>query len=104
MILQFSEESKAANQEFIVAGLAATCAGIFTNPLEVIKIRMQLQGELQAQNKYVKAYKNVFHAAYTIVKHEGIVSLQSGLIPALWFQFFLNGIRLGWFLKLFSTM
>ncbi|XP_022918304.1 solute carrier family 25 member 35-like [Onthophagus taurus] len=81
--------------EFAVGGLAAVGAGFFTNPLEVIKIRMQLQGELAAKGKYTTQYKNFVHAAYVIAKHDGIVALQSGLASALWFQFFLNGVRLG---------
>ena len=70
-------------------------AGFFTNPLEVIKIRMQLQGELTSRGKYVVQYKNFVHAGYVIAKHDGAWALQAGLVPALWFQMFLNGIRLG---------
>ncbi|CAG9784013.1 unnamed protein product [Diatraea saccharalis] len=32
---------------------------------------------------------------YTIVKHDGIAALQKGLVPALWFQLAVNGVRLG---------
>lgn len=81
--------------EFALGGLAAMGAGFFTNPLEVIKTRMQLQGELSARNKYVVQYKNVFHGGYIIAKHDGILALQAGLVPGLWFQLCLNGFRLG---------
>ncbi|XP_022918303.2 solute carrier family 25 member 35-like [Onthophagus taurus] len=81
--------------DFIIAGLAAVGAGIFSNPLEVIKIRMQLQGELQARGEHPVHYRNVFHATYTIAKHDGLQALQAGLVPALWFQFILNTCRLG---------
>lgn len=84
--------------EFAIGGFAAVCAGFFTNPLEVIKIRMQLQGELQQRGKHAIHYKNVFHGAYVIVKHDGVFALQAGLVPALWFQLFLNGLRLGIYL------
>lgn len=70
-------------------------AGFFTNPAEVIKIRLQLQGELAARGSYKKIYKNSFHAALIITKYEGIFALQAGLVPALAFQVVLNGIRLG---------
>ena len=33
--------------EFLLGGLATCGAGLFTNPLEVVKTRMQLQGELK---------------------------------------------------------
>lgn len=70
-------------------------AGFFTNPIDVIKVRLQLQGELEARNTYRKIYKNTLHAAYLIAKHEGVFALQAGIAPALYFQVVLNGIRLG---------
>lgn len=81
--------------EFLVGGLAACGAGVFTNPLEVVKTRIQLQGELQARGHYTVHYRNVFHAFYAVAKHDGVWTLQSGLAPALWYQFFMNGTRLG---------
>ncbi|GJQ75516.1 hypothetical protein Trydic_g17603 [Trypoxylus dichotomus] len=56
---------------------------------------MQLQGELQARGHHPVHYRNVFHASYVIAKHDGVLALQAGLTPALWFQFFLNTFRLG---------
>ncbi|KAF4532356.1 hypothetical protein B566_EDAN003660 [Ephemera danica] len=76
-------------------GVAAMGAGLFTNPLDVIKTRMQLQGELQARGKYVVHYRNVFHAFFAVAKADGLVALQKGLVPALWHQLFMNGTRLG---------
>uniref|UniRef100_A0ACB8EX26 Uncharacterized protein n=2 Tax=Sphaerodactylus townsendi TaxID=933632 RepID=A0ACB8EX26_9SAUR len=68
---------------------------MFTNPLEVVKTRMQLQGELQAPGTYTRHYRNVFHAFYTIGRVDGLAALQRGLLPALVYQFSMNGIRLG---------
>lgn len=81
--------------EFALGGAAAVCAGFFTNPLEVMKTRMQLQGELQARGQHSVHYKNVFHAGYVIAKHEGVLALQKGLVSGLSFQLFLNGSRFG---------
>jgi len=81
--------------ELVIGGVAAVGAGTFSNPLEVIKIRMQLQGELQARGLYVVHYRNAFHAAFTIAKNDGLLALQKGLVPALWYQFIMNGTRLG---------
>jgi solute carrier family 25 protein 34/35 len=50
---------------------------------------------LEARGSYRKVYRNTFHAAYIIARHEGIFALQSGIVPALGFQMILNGIRLG---------
>lgn len=81
--------------DFAIGGLAAVGAGFFTNPLEVIKTRMQLQGELQAKGQHAVHYRNVFHATYMIAKHDGVLALQNGLVPALYVQLVLNGVRLG---------
>ncbi|XP_046828267.1 solute carrier family 25 member 35-like isoform X2 [Vespa crabro] len=89
------ETEKPLGAEFVIGAISAAGAGLFTNPADVIKIRLQLQGELEARGAYKKIYKNTFHAAYLIAKHEGILALQSGIAPALYFQVVLNGIRLG---------
>lgn len=81
--------------EFAIGGAAAVTAGIFTNPLEVLKIRMQLQGELKAKGQHVVHYKNVFHAAYAVIKNDGILALQNGLVAASWVQLIMNGMRFG---------
>ena len=70
-------------------------ACLVTNPLEVIKIRIQLQGELQSRGQYTVHYRNVFHAFYTVATTESLISLQKGLIPALYYQFIMNGFRFG---------
>ncbi|XP_023935358.2 solute carrier family 25 member 35 [Bicyclus anynana] len=81
--------------DFVVGGLAGVGAGFFSNPFDVVKTRMQLQGELRAKGQHAVHYKNIPHAMYTIVKHDGLSALQKGLVPALWFQLVVNGVRLG---------
>ncbi|XP_010901298.2 solute carrier family 25 member 35 [Esox lucius] len=83
--------------DFILSGVAACGACLFTNPLEVVKTRMQLQGELKSRGTYQIHYRNVFHAFYTIGKVDGLAGLQKGLVPGLVYQFFMNGVRLGSF-------
>lgn len=82
-----------STMDFIVGGLAGVGAGIFSNPFDVVKTRMQLQGELRARGQHAVYYKSIPHAMYTIVKHDGLSALQKGLVPALWFQLFVNGVR-----------
>ncbi|XP_034992726.1 solute carrier family 25 member 35 [Zootoca vivipara] len=81
--------------DFLLSGVAACGACVFTNPLEVVKTRMQLQGELRAPGTYTRHYRNVFHAFYTIGRVDGLSALQRGLLPALFYQFGFNGLRLG---------
>ncbi|CAD7014919.1 unnamed protein product [Ceratitis capitata] len=85
--------------DFIIGGTASVCATYFTNPIEVIKTRIQLQGELSARGTYVKPYKGVIGAFIVVARNEGITGLQKGLVPALYFQFIINSFRLG----LYST-
>lgn len=79
------------------AGAAAACMAVtVTNPLEVVKTRLQLQGEL---SKHVKdaprIYENFFQGMAVIWKKEGLRGIQSGLKPAYLYQICLNGSRLG---------
>lgn len=62
-----------------------------------LQVRMQLQGELKSKGTYQIHYRNVFHAAWTIMRVEGILALQKGLGPAILYQFVMNGVRLGTF-------
>lgn len=94
-ISQKSSRSTDKEMEFLIGGIAACGAGFFTNPLEVVKTRMQLQGELQARGQHAIHYRNSFHAIKTIVKTDGVLAIQNGLVPALWYQLVMNGIRLG---------
>ncbi|EGZ27043.1 hypothetical protein PHYSODRAFT_472316 [Phytophthora sojae] len=69
--------------------------------MEVIKTRMQLQGEL-AHNVTrgvapVVQYRNFAHAFYTIGRTEGLRGIQRGLGPGISYQIFMNGPRLGLF-------
>uniref|UniRef100_A0A0B6ZPU7 Solute carrier family 25 member 35 n=2 Tax=Arion vulgaris TaxID=1028688 RepID=A0A0B6ZPU7_9EUPU len=81
--------------EFLLGGMATCGACLITNPLEVVKTRMQLQGELRTHGEYVIHYRNAFHAFVTIARSDGLLALQNGLVPALWYNFFMNGTRLG---------
>lgn len=66
-----------------------------TNPMDMVKTRLQLQGELAAPGTYQRRYTNAFQAIRTIVRHEGLMALQAGLIPAIGLQVIINATRLG---------
>lgn len=80
---------------FMAGGLAACIAVTVTNPIELVKIRMQLQGELSSSVQRV--YKNPFQGMAVIFRNEGIRGLQKGLVAAYIYQIGLNGSRLGFY-------
>ncbi|XP_046965009.1 solute carrier family 25 member 35-like isoform X1 [Vanessa cardui] len=81
--------------DMAMGGTSAMFATLFTNPIEVVKTRLQLQGELVSRGKHAIYYKNVPHGLYVIARTEGIIALQNGLPAMLGFQFCLNTFRLG---------
>lgn len=81
--------------DFVIGGLAATGASIFSNPFDVLKTRLQLQGELRARGEHTVHYKNTLHGAYVVAKNEGIRGLQKGLGTAMIMHSVRNSIRLG---------
>ncbi|KAI5641716.1 mitochondrial carrier protein domain-containing protein [Phthorimaea operculella] len=81
--------------DFVVGGLAGVGATIFSNPLEVVKVRMQLQGELKKRGEHAVFYRNIPHAFVTMVKHDGVLSLQQGLVPGMCFSWIVNAVGLG---------
>uniref|UniRef100_A0A182TVL9 Mitochondrial carrier protein n=1 Tax=Anopheles melas TaxID=34690 RepID=A0A182TVL9_9DIPT len=82
--------------EFLLGGASSMCAVLFTNPLDVLKTRQQLEGELIAkQNLTKRSYRGIRQSFLTVVRTDGLRGLQKGLPAALLFQFSMNSIRLG---------
>jgi solute carrier family 25 protein 34/35 len=65
---------------------------LFTNPAEVVKTRLQLDGEGGGRPRQ---YRGVADALLKIGRQEGLAGLQKGLVPALAYQVAMNGCRLG---------
>jgi solute carrier family 25, member 34/35 len=87
-----------------VAGAIAACGAVTaTHPFETVKIRLQLQGELQSKEVAVKKYRGVFHGVSVIFKNEGIRGLYRGIGSAYIYQSLLNGCRLGFYEPLRAT-
>ncbi|KAK1923583.1 putative Succinate:fumarate antiporter [Papiliotrema laurentii] len=60
-------------------GAGATEAVAVVTPMEVVKIRLQAQQHSLADPLDVPRYRNAAHAAFTIVKEEGIMTLYRGV-------------------------
>lgn len=81
--------------DFGLGALACCTACVFTNPLEVVKTRLQLQGELRARGSYQRHYRGVLQALWVVGRTDGIRGLQKGLSVGLIYQGVMNGVRLG---------
>jgi len=82
---------------FIAGGIAACGAVTATHPFETVKIRLQLQGELQAKDVAIKKYRGVFHGVKVIIQNEGVKGIYRGIGAAYVYQTLLNGCRLGFY-------
>lgn len=82
---------------FIAGGLAACGAVTASHPFETVKIRLQLQGELQASSLVERKYTGVLHGVSIIARNEGAAGLYRGIGCAYIYQVLLNGCRLGFY-------
>ncbi|KAK2604834.1 hypothetical protein N8I77_007732 [Diaporthe amygdali] len=89
---------------FIAGGIAACGAVTATHPFETVKIRMQLQGELQDKGHQPHHYRGPFHGVSVIVRNEGLRGIYRGLGCAYIYQVLLNGCRLGFYEPMRKTL
>jgi len=83
-------------ETFLIGGAAACCAVTVSNPAEVAKTRLQLQGEL-ARGGGPKVYNSVLDVFAKTWRNEGIRGIQRGLAPAYSYQILMNGSRLAFY-------
>ncbi|XP_026993218.1 solute carrier family 25 member 34 [Tachysurus fulvidraco] len=83
--------------DFTLGSLACCGACVVTNPLEVVKTRLQLQGELQARGSYHQHYRGVLQALWLVGRTDGLRGLQKGLAAGLLYQALMNGVRLSFY-------
>lgn len=82
--------------DMYVDGAAASAfATLISNPFDVMRTRMQLQGELCKAGEYHVVYRNLGQGMVRVVREEGFSALQKGLCSAVLWQIAQNGIRIG---------
>ena len=78
---------------FALAAAAACCGELVTAPIDFLKTRAQLQGELGSAARY----SNIFAAIPRIVREEGVLAFYRALSPGLLRQASYGSIRMGLF-------
>ena len=97
MQMQPTQRKHSIPVAFLISATATSCACVFTNPLECIKTKMQVQNELRAAGGGKPYYRNVFHCFWRVCIDEGVTGLQRGFSCAVAYQISMNGVRLGLF-------
>ena len=96
LVRHHSQVTQASGLVLLVEGsLASMGAAVFSNPFEVMKTRMQLQGELMKTGQYTREYNGLLSGMVKVARQEGIAALQKGLVAAQWHQIAQNGTRFG---------
>lgn len=88
-------------ENVVLGGISAGFAGFLTNPLELMKVRLQLQGKKSALPE-IAIYNGIPDALRKITKYEGLQGLMSGTPSFLLYQFALNGTRLATYSAMLS--
>ncbi len=85
--------------EVLNGGTASAFSVAVTNPLDVLKTRLQVQGELQAKGGYMQLYDphRPIRALATLIRQDGVRCLLAGCGASVTYNFLMNGVRLGLF-------
>ena len=87
----------AAIIDIALCAAAPMAAVMLTNPFDVAKVRMQLQGELQRRGTYVKTHRSTLHCLMATARAEGLAGCQRGLPTAIVRECSKNSLRIGLF-------
>lgn len=80
-------------QQLAIGGTSVVPAVVLTHPIDTIKLRLQLQGNLKSTD--IPKYNGMFSGLATIVREEGVQRLFVGISPALCRAFTFSSVRLG---------
>lgn len=84
-------DSSSAAKGLLFGGIASSLAEVVTLPVDVLKTRLQLQGQMGAAAEY----KGSIDAVVQIVRTEGVGALWKGLSPAVLRQMTYGSMRYG---------
>ncbi|ORX93332.1 mitochondrial carrier [Basidiobolus meristosporus CBS 931.73] len=96
-----SNRTLSVYESAVISAIAPAIAVFFSNPFDVAKVRMQLQGENQAVGR---AYKHSFDCIYKMGSQEGFHALYKGIVPAVFREASKNLFRIGMFEPILNTI
>lgn len=76
------------------AAVIATC---ITNPADVLKSRLQFQGEVKSRSNQARPYTGVLRSMAAIARKEGVKGMYRGFAPSIVIQAMGNATRFGVF-------
>ncbi|XP_046462018.1 mitochondrial uncoupling protein 4-like [Daphnia pulex] len=86
--------------KYILSVISATIAEGATYPLDLIKTRLQIQGEIASSKGDAGSYRGMLKTAVGIVKEEGLIRLWQGITPAIYRHAIYTGVRFGAYEKM----
>lgn len=89
--------------EFTTSGIGVGIATAFTNPIDVVKVRMQLS-TLGGGGAGTAAAPGLFSTTSSLVRNEGLIALGGGMVPAVARAVLYGGVRLGLYTPIKETL
>ncbi|XP_067937004.1 mitochondrial substrate carrier family protein ucpB-like [Watersipora subatra] len=80
---------------FLIAGLSNSAGATVGNPMDVIKIRLQLDNELSSQRGLKKKYYGMMRGMRILVLEEGYMAIWKGWSAAILREMSFSAIRMG---------
>ncbi|XP_067937068.1 mitochondrial substrate carrier family protein ucpB-like [Watersipora subatra] len=78
---------------FMTGGLANSCGQTVAHPIDVIKVRLQLDNELTSDSEAPRKYKGMFRGVRTLVLEEGFMAIWKGWKAAMVREMSFGGLR-----------
>ncbi|KAG1659971.1 hypothetical protein FOA52_010604 [Chlamydomonas sp. UWO 241] len=91
--------------ELLTSGISVSIANTATNPLDVVKVRLQMeQSKVAVAGAGAGPRLGMLQTGAAVVRNEGVTALWSGLGPSLARGFFFGGARLGMYTPIKSAL
>ena len=87
-----------------LAGLSATAAQTVCQPIETVKIRLQLRVDSLGTRSPYHGYQGIWSGAKLIVRREGVAGLWKGMAPSALREMSYSSLRYGLFLPISSAL